>query len=153
MSVHLCVQKNIFFPLYQMKELCLSRKDLRKIYIFSLGSSWFHWNSGKSKATGILVISVFTGQSSFRHSTHSAPQLSGLEQLSPKLPLQRSQVKSMNLAGNAGSLAMQCLLPGAQAGSLHHRTILTWTSTPHPTNILCKYHQHRIHWNFVTIRS
>lgn len=156
MNEHVCTSlcaKKIFFFHYIKWKSSVCRGKISEKSIYSLGSSWFHWNSGKSKATGILVISVFTGQSSFRHSTHSAPQLSGLEQLSPKLPLQRSQVKSMNLAGNAGSLAMQCLLPGAQAGSLHHRTILTWTSTPHPTNILCKYHQHRIHWNFVTIRS
>lgn len=88
MSVHLSVQKkNIFFPIIT-NEGTLSKKDLKKS-VYTLGPGWFHWNSGKSKATETLVISVFAQQSSFRHSTPSAPQLSGLEQLSPKPPLCR----------------------------------------------------------------
>lgn len=89
LSVHLCVQKKMGFVHYikWKGSVCWGKSSEKSMY--TLGSSQFHWNSGKSKATEIMVISVFTGQSSCRQSAHSAPQLSGLEQLSPQLPLCR----------------------------------------------------------------
>lgn len=104
-----CIAKNLHMNEHVCTSLCIKWKSsvcrgkTSEKSIYTLGSSWFHWNSGKSKATEILVISVFTGQSFFRHSTHSAPQLSGLEQLSPKPPLCWDLWLNLNLVGNAVS--------------------------------------------------
>lgn len=81
-------KKILFFHYIKWKSsVCWGKISEKSMY--TLGSSWFHWNSSKSKATENTVISVFTGQSSCRQSAHSAPQLSGLEQLSPQPPLCR----------------------------------------------------------------
>lgn len=81
----LCAKKNIFSIISNERALFGEERSQKNLYIL-----WVLADSTEIQANPRpLVISVFTGQSPFRHSTHSAPQLSGLEQLSPKPPLCR----------------------------------------------------------------
>lgn len=152
MNVHvctsLCAKKKKCFPFYQMKELCLSRKDLRKkknIYI-----SWLLSDSTEIQANPRPLKSWYFlySQDKALLGTYSAPQLSGLEQLSPKPQVSEISNLWIWLAVHWAGFASR-----TQAGIKHQRTILTWTGTPHPTNILCRSYQHKIHWNFVIMRS
>lgn len=67
MNVHVCTslcakKKYVFHFIKWKSSVCQGKiSEKKNIYLYILASIWFHWNSGKSKATEILIFSVFTG--------------------------------------------------------------------------------------------